>query len=232
MNEFNFSDTHIRYNPLSGEWILVSPGRLKRPWQAEKDKTTSKASLPSYDKNCYMCPGNVRANGIFNPDYKGIFIFDNDYPALIPNVEHTSIDKPIYRRAKTERGICRVICYSHEHNKTFSDLDNASIEKVIEKWIEQINELYSYNFINYIQIFENRGGVGNSNPHPHGQIWAVETIPDEIRKEIYNKERYLKDNNSCLICDIAKYEKEVKDLVVFENNSFITIVPFWAVWPF
>mgnify|MGYP005810401337 CR=1 FL=1 len=232
MDDFIYDKHHLRYNPLQDNWIMVCPGRLKRPWQTQTEEIVPAETLPPYDENCYMCPGNLRSGGIKNPDYKGVFVFDNDFPSLTP-----SIDKPLdiemaWKRAKTERGFCKVICYTKNHNKTFVDMASKEIESVINVWITQIEELKNFHFIHYVQIFENRGGVGNSNPHPHGQIWATESIPNEIRLELKNMQFYKEKHNNCLLCDVLLYEKNEKERVVFESDFFIVFVPFWATWPF
>jgi UDPglucose--hexose-1-phosphate uridylyltransferase len=231
MKIFNNKLPHLRYNPLNGEYILVCANRLQRPWQGGNDNIDEIPVQP-YDKECYMCPGNKRASGKINPHYKDIFVFDNDYPALLPENEHNITKGPVWMYAKSVKGFCRVLCYTPLHNTTMGKMDINSIKLVIDAWENQVEELYTHKFIKYIQIFENRGGVGNSNPHPHCQIWATDFIPNEIKKESLNQKNYYKKNKKCLLCDVISYELEEKERIVYENNNWLIYVPFWAVWPY
>lgn len=82
MRNFDINeDPHRRYNPLINEWVLVSPHRAKRPWQGQNEAISTE-KLPEYDPTCYLCPGNVRANGMNNPNYKNSFVFENDFAAM------------------------------------------------------------------------------------------------------------------------------------------------------
>ena len=228
----NYSDfPHRRYNPLLDEWVKVSPHRTKRPWNGQTEDT-AKDTRPEYDQECYLCPGNERSGGEKNPDYKGVYVFNNDYAALLPDtpsiVENNNLIK-----YKTEKGICRVICYSDKHNLTMAQMSPAEILNIIEVWKNEYLELSEYDFINHVQIFENKGSVmGCSNPHPHGQIWAEEFIPNIPAAEILHQKDYHSDHGSCLLCDYVKYETEKNERIVYKNSSFISVVPFWAVWPF
>ena len=230
MRTFNINAPHLRYNPLKGEYILVCANRLQRPWQGGNEKPSELTQ--SYDKDCYMCPGNMRANGVINPQYKDSFVFNNDYPALLPENVDSAINEQSWKYAKSVKGFCRVLCYTSLHNATMGEMDINSIKLVIDAWKNQINELHNYSFIKYVQIFENRGGVGNSNPHPHCQIWATDFIPDEIEKETINQQKYYKINNKCLLCNVVADELKKKERIVYENASWLIYVPFWAVWPF
>jgi UDPglucose--hexose-1-phosphate uridylyltransferase len=231
MNTFNTNIPHLRYNPLRGEYILVCANRLQRPWQGGNEKPSEK-SAQCYDKDCYMCPGNTRANGKINPQYTDIFVFNNDYPALLSENEENIINEPEWKNAITVKGFCRVLCYTSLHNTTMGEMDINSIKLVIDAWKNQINELHNYSFIKYVQIFENRGGVGNSNPHPHCQVWATDFIPNEIDKETINQKKYYKKNNKCLLCNVVADELKKKERIVYENASWLIYLPFWAVWPF
>jgi len=233
---------HRRFNPLTMQWVLVSPHRTQRPWQGQVEKLPQ-ASTPTYDPNCYMCPGNVRASGGRTPDYTGTFVFDNDYPALMPDVPHGGLaQNDISDReegfdnlvvAQSERGICRVVCFSPRHDLTISQMQPAEIRKVIDVWAEQYRELGALPFINHVQIFENRGALmGCSNPHPHGQIWASESLPNEPMKEKDSFQSYRRAKGTCLLCDYLSLEQERQQRLVVENKHFSALVPFWAVWPF
>lgn len=226
---------HRRYNPLTGEWILVSPHRTSRPWLGQTEKTTS-PGLPSYDPGCYLCPGNSRAGGKSNPAYPETYVFDNDYPALIPDsASHENKGtKNSLLQAQAESGICRVMCFSPRHDLTMARMNKASIVRVIETWKSQSEELGSLEWINYVQIFENKGSMmGCSNPHPHCQIWASSSIPEEVRKEQKNQENYRREQKKCLLCTYLEEENSACGIrIVTENESFSALVPFWAIWPF
>lgn len=222
---------HRRKNLLTGEWILVSPHRTKRPWQGEVSKVEEEVR-PAYDPNCYLCPGNKRANGETNPSYENTFVFTNDFSALLEDVPLDEINNNLLI-AKSERGICRVVNFSPRHDLTLAEMSEEEIEKVIDTWIDEFKMLSSKPFINYIQIFENKGTMmGNSNPHPHCQIWAQESIPMEPSKELKNFRNYFKKKNRSLLSDYLKLELKLKERIVYENNSFVVLVPFWAVWPY
>lgn len=234
---------HRRLNPLTGDWVLVSPHRTQRPWKGQVE-TAAHAVIPEYDPDCYLCPGNTRAGGQKNPDYSSTFVFDNDFPALLSDepdlfsfeeIDQTAIttDFPELFVAEKETGICRVVCFSPLHNASFPDLPGEQIEAVIETWIDQTLDLMNYKFIRYVQIFENKGAMmGASNPHPHCQIWATNHIPNEPEKEGLTQSDYYSRNGNCLLCDYLQAEKRIRDRIVLENEHFTVLVPFWAVWPF
>lgn len=225
---------HRRYNPLTGEWVMVSPHRTKRPWQG-KVEDTMREDKPHYDETCYLCPGNPRAGGHQNPSYTDTFVFDNDFAALLPDtpVDEVSEGPGSIIRAESSRGICRVICFSPRHDLTISRMDSEDIIKVIRLWKEQYLELGAIDFINHVQIFENRGDImGCSNPHPHGQIWAEDTIPDLSAKELAHQRVYAEQQGTSMLVDYAAYEIERQERLVCENGSFIAVVPYWAVWPY
>jgi UDPglucose--hexose-1-phosphate uridylyltransferase len=233
MNEIFTKYPHRRLNILTGEWILVSPGRLKRPWLG-KTESSSQTPIPEYDPNCYMCPGNIRASGVANPNYKRTFVFDNDFPALLPNTpDKSNFNGNDLLHAHTEQGICRVVCFSPKHNLTLAEMDITEISFVIDTWIEQYIDLGKKEFINYVLIFENKGEImGTSNPHPHCQIWAEKSIPVEPQKEIKNMQNYFDKKKKCILCDYLTLELNLKERIVCENDDFLTLVPFWSIWPY
>ena len=223
--------SHKRYNILTGEWVLVSPHRAKRPWQGQNEDITNE-KRPKYDPSCYLCPGNVRANGEKNPDYKDVFIFTNDFSALQETSPNFSFDNGLLK-AQSEQGICRVVCFSPDHSKSLADMDVNAIDKVIAAWQREYKTLGHNPIINYVQIFENKGAVmGCSNPHPHGQIWSQSTLPNEVSKKDKNQRVYYQEQKSSLLGDYLNQELEIEERIIYENNGFVILTPFWAVWPF
>jgi len=225
---------HRRYNPLTDSWVLVSPHRAQRPWQGQVEKLLAD-TRPAHDPNCYLCAGNVRANGVQTPDYEDVFVFDNDFAALLPSLpleEAKGNLGPLFI-ARPERGIARVICFSPRHDLTMAQMETADIRKVVDAWVDEYRTLGAESFINYVQIFENKGAImGCSNPHPHGQIWAQESVPDEPMKKQIAQLKYWETNKSSLLADYIKEELVLTERILFENEHFVTLVPFWAVWPF
>ncbi len=224
---------HRRYNPLRGEWVLVSPQRTQRPWQGEVGKVDT-APPVHYDPQCYLCPGNMRAGGHQNPAYADVFVFTNDYAALLPDTPPPPTDEahPLLR-AERERGICRVLCFHPDHSLTLALMAREEITLVVEEWVRQYRELGAEPEIGYVQIFENRGAMmGASNPHPHCQIWATEHVPDESAAETTHLAQYHSEHGACMLCDYTLLELNEKSRLVCENEEFIAVVPYWAVWPF
>ena len=223
--------SHKRYNILTGEWILVSPHRAKRPWQGQNEDISTE-KRPSHDPSCYLCAGNKRINGETNPDYKDVFVFTNDFAALQNDSKTFKVDDGLLK-AQSETGICKVICFSPDHSKSLADMTPAEIEKVVFAWQKEYKELGDIDTINYVQIFENKGAVmGCSNPHPHGQIWSQSTLPNEVDKKDKQQLAYYSKNKKSLLGDYLSQELEKQERIVFENGSFVVLVPFWAVWPF
>jgi len=223
---------HRRKNILTGEWVLVSPHRTNRPWQGEISTLPSE-QRHSYEPDCYLCPGNKRANGEINPPYTSTFVFTNDYSALLEDVPSSKIIENKLLLIKVESGICRVVNFSPRHDLTLAELQESEIGHVIAAWQEEFRSLGSHPAINYVQIFENKGSLmGNSNPHPHGQVWAQESIPNEPLKELKQFKLYYAKKKHSLLLDYLKLELRLKERIVYENESFAVVVPFWAIWPF
>lgn len=223
---------HTRKNILTGEWVLVSPNRSKRPWQG-KVETVPIDSRPAYDSQCYLCPGNARSDGSKNPDYKETFVFTNDFSTLLANTPVGEINKRDLLVAKSESGICKVICFSPNHSLTLPLMAEEDIQKVVNLWQEEFIELSKNDGIKYIQIFENKGDMmGCSNPHPHGQIWASSSIPLELEKETTQQKLYFESHKRSLLSDYIDIEIEQNERIVLENEHFIVVIPFWAVWPY
>jgi UDPglucose--hexose-1-phosphate uridylyltransferase len=222
---------HRRYNPLTGEWVLVSPHRTQRPWLGQTEKTAPD-ERPAYDPACYLCPGNIRASGARNPNYAGTYVFDNDFAALLPDSpELPAADQHPLLRAEAERGTSRVICFSPRHDQHLARLPAAEIRPVVDVWAAQTEELGQQ--YRWVQVFENRGAMmGASNPHPHGQVWAGGALPNEPAKESETQRAYLAAHGRPLLVDYARLEAERGERVVGENADWLAVVPYWAVWPF
>lgn len=224
-------NSHTRFNPLTGEWVLVSPHRSKRPWLGQREDDDMPEAL-DYDPKCYLCPGNKRMGGNSNPTYDSTFVFSNDFAALQNNIQDEVIDHGLIQ-AKTETGLCRVVCFSSNHNLTIPEMKNSQIRAIIDVWVDECIELGANPKINHIQIFENKGSVmGCSNPHPHGQIWAQNSIPVEPLKKHKRQLDYYKKLNSLLVLDYLEQELDLDQRIVYQNKHFVVLVPFWAVWPF
>ncbi|GGZ93967.1 UDP-glucose--hexose-1-phosphate uridylyltransferase [Algibacter mikhailovii] len=223
--------SHKRYNILTGEWVLVSPHRAKRPWQGQNEAVNNE-KRPSYDETCYLCAGNTRINGEINPKYEDVFVFTNDFAALQSDSPTFNVNDGLLV-AESETGICKVICFSPDHSKSLADMSPAEIQKVAYAWQREFKELADNPKINYVQIFENKGAVmGCSNPHPHGQIWSQSTLPNEVDKKNTQQLNYFNKNNSSLLGDYLSQELEKQERIIFENEGFVVLIPFWAVWPF
>ncbi len=234
MNPLAAQNPHRRYNPLKREWVLVSPQRTQRPWQGQTETPGTPAAL-QYDPTCYLCPGNERAGGVHNPQYTSTFVFTNDFSALKPDSPHFSTDEAGKGLlvAEGESGMCRVLCFSPRHDLTLANMAVPDIRVVVDAWQEQYEDLGKRDEIHYVQIFENRGAMmGASNPHPHGQIWANHSLPDEIVSELGAQQQYLADHGTNLLVAYREMESAAGERVVLSNASFVVVVPFWAVWPF
>ncbi|HET9505095.1 MAG TPA: UDP-glucose--hexose-1-phosphate uridylyltransferase [Hymenobacter sp.] len=230
---FDFTEQpHRRFNPLLDEWVLVSPHRAKRPWQGQQEENQAD-NRPEYDPTCYLCPGNTRTSGDVNPQYPHQFVFDNDFAALLPEGETGTYEEGGLLRAEAETGHCRVICFSPKHNLTLPEMEVSEIRRVVDTWTDEFRTLGADPNINYVQIFENKGFVmGCSNPHPHGQIWSERTVPDLPAKEARAQKAYFEQHGRTLLADYLAIEEKTKTRFVVENDTWVVLVPFWAVWPF
>jgi len=224
--------SHRRLNILTGDWLLVSPHRMKRPWQG-KSESTQKPRSETFDPGCYLCPGNTRAKGKQNPEYKGTHTFINDFSALqsLELTDQVSTNQLLV--ARPEQGICKVICYHPQHNLTMNQLSEQQLINVINCWGKETNELGALDYINYVQIFENKGQImGCSNPHPHGQIWAQQSLTTEVAKEQKQQFQYFESNSRTLLSDYLQTEISTKERIVYTNEHMTVLVPYWAVWPY
>jgi UDPglucose--hexose-1-phosphate uridylyltransferase len=223
---------HQRLNILTGEWVLVSPHRTKRPWQGKVEKV-NKDPLPEYDATCYLCPGNPRMGGELNPEYKEPFAFTNDFGALMADTPAGEEITDQLLHARGVKGVCRVVCFSPRHDLTLPLLEVEDIRKVIGLWEAEYRQLSADSSIKYIQIFENKGDImGCSNPHPHSQIWATSDVPAELIKETSHQKKYYEATGKSLLQSYVTQELDKQERVVEENEHFVALVPFWAVWPF
>jgi len=203
----------------------------KRPWQGKEEDITPE-TRPKYDSSCYLCPGNTRSNGEVNTKYESTYSFDNDFGALQPNTKD-SISNIGFLKAEGERGQCKVICFSPDHSLTIADMEISDIHSVVKLWQHEYNTLGRKEFINHVQIFENKGAImGCSNPHPHGQIWAQNSIPNEVLKKSTFQKEYWDKHKISLLGSYLKQELELNERIVCKTDHFVALVPFWAVWPY
>ncbi len=221
---------HRRYNPLTGQWVLVSPHRAKRPWQGQQE-TSSSSRLPAHDPQCFLCPGNTRISGDKNPDYQATYVFTNDFAALMEDTPDAPAGDNPLMRCESARGTSRVICFSPDHSKTLPELPLPALEAIVKTWREQSAELGQR--YPWVQVFENKGAaMGCSNPHPHGQIWANSFLPNEAEREDRNQRDYFRRHGSPMLMDYVANELADGVRTVVETRHWLAVVPYWAAWPF
>ena len=237
---------HRRFDPLSGQWVLVSPHRMQRPWQGQSE-SAARARHPAHDPDCYLCPGNQRAGAHRNPAYDGTFVFTNDFAALLPEAlepggvaglsDHASGPRagagaghPLLH-AEPVQGTCRVLCFSPRHDLTLAELDAPGLRAVVDLWAAQTAELGRT--WRWVQVFENKGALmGASSPHPHGQVWATDRLPGAPAREDDNQREYFRAHGRPLLVDYADVEHAQEERIVARNALWIAVVPYWAMWPF
>jgi UDPglucose--hexose-1-phosphate uridylyltransferase len=222
---------HRRRNPLTGEWVLVSPHRNQRPWLGQIEKLPPE-QRPRHDPACYLCPGNERAGGVRNPDYTSTFVFTNDFAALLADTPDAAAgaDRSLFE-TESARGTCRVICFSPRHDLTLPEMALPEIRTVVDLWADQVTDLGAH--YRWVQVFENKGAaMGASNPHPHGQVWASSFLPNQAAAEDRHQREYRREHGSVLLLDYAEQEAERGTRVIVANEDWLAVVPYWAVWPF
>jgi UDPglucose--hexose-1-phosphate uridylyltransferase len=222
---------HRRYNPLTSEWVLVSPHRTQRPWQGQVERLPG-AERPAHDPTCYLCPGNGRAGGAHNPAYESTFVFTNDFAALVPDAPASPPDDPLFRTVPVP-GTCRVICFSPRHDLTLPLMEVPAIRQVVDTWAQESAALGEKDWIGYVQLFENKGAMmGCSNPHPHCQVWATGHVPSLPARKLATQRAYFESHGRDLLGDYLERELAAGERIVFRNEHWVALVPFWAVWPF
>ena len=222
---------HRRLNLLTGEYVLVSPHRTKRPWQGQVERLPA-AQRPAYDPKCYLCPGNERAGGVHNPQYESTFVFTNDFAALLPDTPPSdSPEANSLLQYTSVHGTSRVICFSPRHDLTLPEMEVTDIRRVVDVWAEQIADLGAT--YRWVQVFENKGEtMGASNPHPHGQVWASNFVPNLPASEDRQQKGYFERTGRPLLLDYVDVEAKDGTRTVVENDHWLAVVPFWAIWPF
>ena len=225
-----YEQPHRRFNPLTKEWVLVSPHRNKRPWQGQSEDTAA-TTKPAHDPKCFLCSGNTRINGEVNPSYTGPYVFPNDFPALLSETTEAVDTQHPLLQAEPVSGTARVICFSERHDLTLPEMEVSDVRRVVDLWVDQTEELGKTH--QWVAVFENKGAVmGCSNPHPHGQIWASNFLPSEVAQEDKSQLEYLKKTGTNLLVSYAALEERKDERIVAINKHWVVVVPYWATWPF
>ena len=225
-----FEAPHRRTNALTGESVLVSPQRSQRPWQGKIETATS-AVRPQFDPGCYLCPGNARASGARNPNYESTYVFNNDFPAIVPGPESEITLQTSLLHAEPARGECRVLCFSPRHDLTLAEMSVPQIRSVVDTWADQTTDLGAR--WRWVQVFENKGEImGCSNPHPHGQVWASDSLPNEATKELQQQNNWFQSRGRPLLIEYASLETAAAERVIVQTAHWLAVVPWWAIWPF
>ncbi|KAL4712088.1 hypothetical protein ACJJTC_008671 [Scirpophaga incertulas] len=219
---------HIRYNPLTDEWILVSPHRCLRPWSGQTEEPPEEAPP---DPTNPLRAGATRANGQKNPMYTSTYVFPNDFPALLERVPAPPASTNPLFQAKEAKGTCRVMCFHPDTSVTLALMTTQEIRAVIDEWANQLQELGRR--YTWVQIFENKGAImGCSNPHPHCQIWASSFLPNVPRIKDRMQKEYYTEHGKSLLVNYLEQELQKKERIVLENDDWVALVPYWAMWPY
>ena len=186
-----------------------------------------------HDAGCYLCAGNLRVGGQRNPPYVGPYVFDNDFAALQPdglNNPPVSAADPLMQ-VEAAAGVCRVICYSEDHSMIMAQMPVPLVARIVSAWCQETAALGRR--WPWVQVFENKGELmGCSNPHPHGQVWASQHLPNEALLEDQHQRDYHARHGQPLLLATAQREAALGERVVVQTAHWLAVVPFWAVWPF
>lgn len=231
MNNSFYGKWEKRWHPLREEWIVYSAHRNNRPWNGA-GFLTPKIS-PEYDSTCYLCPLNSRVSGSTNPDYKGVYIFNNDHPVVGINApEIRSISNELYRK-ESALGIAKVVCYDPRHNITLSQMKLEKVAQVFAAFQQEMIEFEKNPAIKSVLIFENKGeAVGVSNPHPHCQIYATDFSFKIVEQQIKIAEEHQRTTGENIFEQIIQQEKADSCRIIAENENAIAFIPFFARYAF
>jgi UDPglucose--hexose-1-phosphate uridylyltransferase len=221
-----------RWHPLRREWVIVSSHRNDRPWLGET-VNEGRDEEPQYDPGCYLCPRNVRISGQRNPDYRSVYVFDNDHPCVGPaSPAELELTPAIYRNRRAD-GMARVVCYTPRHDLTLAELSHAEVVRLLETFCEQYLELGARPEVRYVLAFENKGDVvGVSNPHPHAQIYATNFVFRTIETEADASAQHLAEHGRSLFGDVIDAEESDGRRLIVQRGSALSFVPYFARYPY